>query len=92
MSLFSKKRELRSAGWSSAGDRTRQSAPARLRSEFRQSAGSVWQPASAVFSERSGGLSARLVSLAELIADASCTPAGRVLTAVLALTGAWWLL
>lgn len=49
-------------------------------------------PARSVIGQRRRSVSDRLLSIGDLIADASTTPAGRTITAAACLTGAWALI
>jgi hypothetical protein len=79
-------------GWQAKGDvNAPRTGLAALRADLQASSG-VLGGARAVFADRSSSRSGKVFTLGEIIADASSTPVGRVLTAVVALTLAYWLI
>ena len=79
--------------WQSEADASR--APtgwSALRQDLRASSGGVLAPVRAVFADRESSRSGRLFTFAEIVADAAGTPVGRIVTAAVALTLAFWLI
>ena len=83
------RRKPTDTGWSSTRERAEHvSALTRLRGELAAAA----SPLLSVLSARRQGASDRLLAFGDLLADASATRAGRVITAAVSLTAAWALL
>jgi hypothetical protein len=82
-------------GWSAgAAGRSsqRETGLDRLRQALRDTVGASIAEFSATFRARRQALSAQVLTSGELILDFLCTPLGRTLVAIAAVTGAWALL
>jgi hypothetical protein len=78
------------SGWQSRQQEKAQGLAA-LREELQETPG-VLASARAIFNDDSTSSSGKVFTLGEIIADASTTPVGRVITAACALTLAYWLI
>lgn len=91
MSKLISRAARKNTGWNASGDNKLYGAR-RLRAEFQTFRRGFGQKFGLLFGSGGGGISGRLLTVAELIKDSSGTKFGRLATAILSLSLAWFLL
>lgn len=91
MSNLLKRAARRNTGWNASGD-TQLYGARRLNAELNAAFKGLRQRISLIFGRGQGGLSGRLLTLGDMVLEASVTRVGRITTAGIALFFAWLLL
>lgn len=91
MNNLLKKAARRNTGWSASGDNQLYGAR-RLRAELAATFRGLRQKSALIFGRGQGGISGRLLTLGEMISEASTSRFGRIAVAAVGLLLAWMIL